>query len=707
MAIFFALIFQVLFVLFAMIVNVGLLVHHKINLQNSADLAAYYGAMKQAEMMNAMAHINYQIRQSWKLLAWRYRVLGTGGYEPGTQPYLSASNQLRLNDAFEMPVESMPANEQEAWRAPVFCVYYQPFRQNKGQNTCKGALRPDANRITLFKAPPVIAGFLGITGLARSIAQDSLEQIQIASDDAGEFNWTMLARFVVGFNLDQADRKLALIQLARGLSKSPEDFNELNGQSVKVGLLNTLKKNLTIPNRESLRDDQVKIINGLGHERCSAASVSQFDPPKWLSEVKIAPAFFTLDQIAGDSSINFGILNLSRDSLPRVQNKFTDEIAILKDYVDPLAPPYNSSLGYEKNPWCMAYVGVVATTAPKIPFSPLGEIKMTAIAFAKPFGGRMGPWYNKIWDPSSPKSNRGDRTDELVPTRVDDPSSIPEPRDFTRIPNYARFPGDQLGLISRNTLGRFHRLFYDLNQGFNTRNGQFARAQPPGPPPTPTDTSPDFNYWSHVHKPYPQNLKFDTLSWDSNNNFAPRQRELELLAIAPDLFDITYYSIEPDFYNNYYKTIKQEYLRANTGFQPQQFRPDHGGQVNSTADMEAYNVKKQIEKVAQYAQALEIDPVGSGGAAQGLTYLVKDVNHLLTGWTGTHSRNFDLDPEKFGKCKLASLPGTPAPGLCVDGGRTGYSVKLVSYDYLHSQDLQLGGEGGTQGPILNPPNIQP
>ncbi|MFP5520557.1 MAG: TadE/TadG family type IV pilus assembly protein, partial [Bdellovibrionia bacterium] len=78
-AIFVALVFQVLFLFFAMVINVGLLVHHKINLQNSVDMAAYYGAMKMAENMNAMAHVNYQIRQSWKLLAFRYRILGTSG----------------------------------------------------------------------------------------------------------------------------------------------------------------------------------------------------------------------------------------------------------------------------------------------------------------------------------------------------------------------------------------------------------------------------------------------------------------------------------------------------------------------------------------------------------------------------------------------------------------------------------------------------
>ena len=79
MAIFFVLIFQVLFILFAITLNLAFVIHDKINLQNSVDLAAYYGAKKQAEVLNTLAHINYQMRQNYKLLAWRYRILGTLG----------------------------------------------------------------------------------------------------------------------------------------------------------------------------------------------------------------------------------------------------------------------------------------------------------------------------------------------------------------------------------------------------------------------------------------------------------------------------------------------------------------------------------------------------------------------------------------------------------------------------------------------------
>ena len=63
-----------------MTINVGLFVHDKINLQNSVDLASYYAASKQAEVLNLMSHINFRMRQNWKLLAYRIRAIGSSGH---------------------------------------------------------------------------------------------------------------------------------------------------------------------------------------------------------------------------------------------------------------------------------------------------------------------------------------------------------------------------------------------------------------------------------------------------------------------------------------------------------------------------------------------------------------------------------------------------------------------------------------------------
>src|SRR4051794_6394598 len=102
-AILVAMMFNVLFVFFAMGINVALVVHDKINFQNSTDLAAYYAASKQAEILNAIAHENYMIRQSWKLLAWRYRVMGTIGMIDNA--FVHPSHSGNVSDTLYQPAQ--------------------------------------------------------------------------------------------------------------------------------------------------------------------------------------------------------------------------------------------------------------------------------------------------------------------------------------------------------------------------------------------------------------------------------------------------------------------------------------------------------------------------------------------------------------------------------------------------------------------------
>ena len=155
-AIFVALIFQLLFLFFAMIINVGLLIHHKINLQNSVDLAAYYGAMKQGETLNAIGHINYQIRQSWKLLTWRYRELGTAGNfskaHPFDKPFIEICNEA---DCSTESVLKDPSYK-SFYDSPAFCITYVPFRpMPTNENTCKAS--EENKNIPIFSAPRIYA----------------------------------------------------------------------------------------------------------------------------------------------------------------------------------------------------------------------------------------------------------------------------------------------------------------------------------------------------------------------------------------------------------------------------------------------------------------------------------------------------------------------------------------------------------------------
>lgn len=714
MAIFFALIFQVLFVMFAMVINIGLLVHHKINLQSSVDLAAYYGAAKQAETLNAIAHINYQIRQSWKLLTWRYRILGMGGDQGGSlsgsvapdnvagNPYRITSQSLFLGN--ERPLDGLDASEKNANLASAFCISYQPFQPNPAdESLCLDTLLKTTDRINLFQPPPVIAGFIGLSSVARAVAMQALAAIQERCKFAGEKNYVMLARYAASYAFDQGDRKQTIVQLAKMISDKTDDFKQIDGGSAREGIINTLKNNLSIANRQSITEEssQIKIFNALAHDQCNSSGVPQGAPPKFLSEVMLAPAFFYLDSKCTSLAIEREIRNLSASNLPYNRPSLDQEIQELSKYVDSLAPPYNASVGFEKNPWCMSYIRVEATTAPKIPFSPLGDVKLQAVGYAKPFGGRIGPWYHKTWQPQAPTSQGGpnDRIDPMLPPRIVYGGQIPDPKDVTRVPNHSRFPGDKLGVVSRNTRGRFTRMLYGLGEAQTNKNTQWQKAPELS---YAGDKSPHYDQWSHIADISIIKDKRDSLAWGMASNGYPAMRDLEVAAIAPDLFDITYYSIEPDFYHNYYNGKLSKLF--TTGSEAFILRLDHGGRMNEEKRVQEFSVKDQVDVLKKMGQALEIDVQPNDvGYKAGLTYFVTDPNHVLTSWIAKDLVDYDIDSERFGKCKVQPLSGEPNPGNCVEGGRTGFSVKLVSEDFIYADDLKLGGDGASAGSIKNPP----
>ncbi|MEO7165378.1 MAG: Tad domain-containing protein, partial [Bdellovibrionia bacterium] len=77
---------------FAFVINTGMLVNAKINLQNAADLAAYTGASVQARQLTNISYLNYEMRRQWKKFLYRLYVLGNHGYQ--SFPYGGGSGPM-------------------------------------------------------------------------------------------------------------------------------------------------------------------------------------------------------------------------------------------------------------------------------------------------------------------------------------------------------------------------------------------------------------------------------------------------------------------------------------------------------------------------------------------------------------------------------------------------------------------------------------
>ena len=720
-AIFVALMFQVLFLFFAMIVNVGLLVHHKINLQNSVDLAAYYGASKQAEVLNAISHVNYQIRQSWKLLVWRQKVLGTAGAKVQNVP-IFPGQKVAANLAVNETMAGGADPYQKIFQRPSFCITYAPHELQNGppnttENTCKG-MYENVTKVTLPTASVLsIPGFFNFgKTVANAITAAAASAFQ-RCNDTGAMNFIMASRFVIAHDIDADERATLMNYLATGLSADETNFYELSGDEVNKGLEKTLKKNLTDANGASI---QYELYNSLGAPGCKSATATAAgaSPPKWLVPIRTYPVWRYIDCDNNAATANGEISTQARHLVDtQAPAKAAFATAPLPQAVEDIkAKMYirPTLIGFEKDPWCVPYVGVRATAKPKIPFMPLSDIEITAQAYAKPFGGRIGPWYVRDWPQAVAGSAREaykayskspDMVDGIGSVRVQDVGGITSLDDDSWAPNVSRFPGDQLGFSSERVVGFFH----DAIQGIVPPSPFPARylALTPTTPTYPFPVNPvaehvSLRYYDDIAIGYSTPGARDQLSWDKIANAAPRLRLLEIAALAPTIFDLAYYSIDPDFYHNYYLPI-QNHIAKRGGYNTAEhvILGDYGWRADT-------QLGQQMNIFDQIRIQRDVGAVNALNSDTTMPYVVKKSSHLLNSWSVDNLLDYNVNSTKFGECFSPSSTdyetpmNPPTPGNCVDGGRVGNSVKLVSKEWLKATDLELGGNGIT-GAIRNPP----
>ncbi|MBE8222262.1 MAG: hypothetical protein HAW60_05995, partial [Bdellovibrionales bacterium] len=276
MAVFIVLIFQVLFVLFAMVINIGLIVHDKINLQNSVDLAAYYVAQRQAESLNAIAHQNYQIRQAWKLLAFRYFVLGTSsmtdsaagsGNNTGLVHPAAVGKTYSNTDiegcfdnfqTYTNPSTKSPPGK--CHKLPVICISdIYPWKIiTKGGVASKDQFcRNLTLTVSSLTAPSNIASF---TGVGKTIANVNTFN-KILTDTciyAENMQLVYASSILTAFDREQSNRLKILYSLAKLLGNN----KDIDGKSLKAGARKVLNKNLSYANFKGSNKD-LKLFNSV------------------------------------------------------------------------------------------------------------------------------------------------------------------------------------------------------------------------------------------------------------------------------------------------------------------------------------------------------------------------------------------------------------------------------------------------------------
>jgi hypothetical protein len=258
-AIFLVLVFQVLFVFFAMSVNMGLVVFDKINLQNATDFAAYYAAEKQAESLNQIAHINYQVRQAYKLLTFRLRVIGSVSIGVG------AFAVLPKHPLFQLPSTST-SDEGSFFFPPLgasrhsagVCIgstLWQEYAITEGSDTVSLCQNLDG-----FTAVPPAGGsdpfgFIpSLDNFLNAVAAELEQKCKVV----GVINWQLASAWLLAYYNEGSKSGEMIRDIANRLSQPGIDAKDFQGVSIYTGAMKTLKKNLTDPQQASL---QMELIN--------------------------------------------------------------------------------------------------------------------------------------------------------------------------------------------------------------------------------------------------------------------------------------------------------------------------------------------------------------------------------------------------------------------------------------------------------------
>lgn len=792
-AIFVALIFQVIFIFFAVLINVGLLVHHKINLQQSTDLAAYYGAMKQAELMNAIAHVNFQMRQAWKLLTWRYRIVGTFGLQnPKTIREAEIKFPLRVDVAgsaatryqSDAEVTKCPSTGVNILDVPFFCGGHSGFGtwRATNENNCRIDCAHLNDSFSLIDPIPLTGGFDtrysgGVAGAVNQALTQANNQIANLCDDLGPSGFASMAKYIIAYGAEVQKKKKLIQMLGASLSAAPNVMVDLNGGAVEMGATKTFDNNLTDANLKG--KISLSMINGLAqgdggcafqgnaNDGADANGTAQF-----LKEIKIQAVQFFIHQCSTgggpDGKRFLPAPMLKGGSLQQIEDRLFPTSMSAGDRANLTAAIVGTEyiIGYEKNPWCQVYYGAKAQAEPKIPFLPLSKIRLSAISVAKPFGGTIGPRYNAFWPAGNVTSSGGPKVDPTLPERKF--SGLPPGSRLVQfqalLPNYANYVGDVKGLKDGLVTASYQEMLLYRNISQNVAGGSLRISENKDPDPAPAvglqqppapNGWPDYGNWNSLVDPSPTNTNYDYLAKSRQGSRNSLLRDLEIAVIAPNQFDLNYYSIDPDFYNNYYLKIVggsagplnfnssySKLLSAARGNGPssvQEINPDYG----FSASLEANDIAKGFSVRHQIAVAANVVKSNSNHVAQDFpqensqtfSFMPDKASSVLTGWTfqdfshyvDTSGGSFpSVGPDAqntmtFGKCRDVAWNNTtdtsienlfdtpvskslpPTPGNCVTGGRTGYSVKIVSPAMLRNGAApQDYGGGGVTGPVANP-----
>lgn len=439
MTIFFATSVLVLITFIAFIVNIGIFVKAKINLQNAVDAAAYAGASVQARQLSNIAYLNWEMRNVYKEWMFKTYVLGNLSL-----PQVAGPSSDPVDFRME-PFSTGAGTVMDGYNVPSVCL---DFSQSGNVSVCRKALVPGLPRFPSTE-------FIGMQETLDTFV-DALGE-EKADNCAQRSSINFLTNFIWAYNVpnvgendtsdlaaeapevasDRPGAFPAAFNLALRIRNLEAQVNQAPYSGVCIGESPDCSQKINeivTGNQFSPADERIYKAfqsgwRNLGGTDCDGEGADELKCSFTLSE--IAPRVPDLGSAYTLSNL------LIPSSKPNARNKHYLDLKLmpvnLATFYTMLAPVTTTNgikvqgsgieaeaaaecvatkvglpvpgypMGFVKNPEVLTYYAVKGESQFVGLFNPFASeaIKLTAYAAAKPFGGRIGPMIFKTASNSS------------------------------------------------------------------------------------------------------------------------------------------------------------------------------------------------------------------------------------------------------------------------------------------------------------------
>lgn len=416
----------------AFIINVGLFVKAKINLQNAVDAGAWAGASVQARQLSNIAYLNWEMRNTYKEYMFKFYVLGQLGIQEQLRNPITTNNRMsfRLKPFFDSTDSSAASLGPEAidpHNIPSVCIHFGSENNICGIYDVPGI--PRFNTVGLPSITPMQESFLN------TITQVKASNCSRRSDI--NFGVAMVWAFGTGSNLFADAPQIAAnrvgawpqaLELAARirnvellLNQPPIEGGICNGsvscdQTIEalnaIHVNNQTPQGPTFPVHERSIKAFISAYNNLGGGEFKQSPENQNPlsrnfvlyelppnevsvPVRSLSGYLIPPGAVDVKKYYVDLQV--WLINMAtfyttftstQSTVAGVQGEATCKGS--KTALPIPAYPF----GYTKNPEVVTYYAVKGETkfvGMFYPFDDTSGIDIAAYGAAKPFGGRIGP----------------------------------------------------------------------------------------------------------------------------------------------------------------------------------------------------------------------------------------------------------------------------------------------------------------------------